>query len=181
MTSPNGEFLDLNAQARRHPNIVKLRSGVVRRTSPEPDRSHVESVTAAAPPAAAEKGPEPVAKKKTRTRLSDSDKIIALSRVESLVSAGEEVGKACRKVAKEFGASALSLARWRKERRANGKKSTPPPAKAAKKNRSGVEGYPPNTPMPVSIAGERLLELIDSAIEPTVRRIVREEIRRMLS
>ncbi len=205
MSISNGQFLDLNDRARlerQHPSITKLRPGVVRRNNhpePEPDRSMIEGFVAKGLGAEAavdsllgERRPqsearEMAAKKKARKRLSDGDKKIAIARVAALVKAGEELRVSARKVAKEFGVSPLSLERWTREARRSGE-SEPPRAgkkkRAARRvtgERTGTEGYPVGTPMPTSIAGERFLALIDGAIEPTVRRIVREEIRRMLS
>lgn len=207
MTVSTGDFLDMNAQRltrleRQHPNIHKLRPGVVRRGHPEPDRSNVEgfvakgaqaqaAVDAAVAQYAQESEPEPVAakkKKKARAKVDADTRAVAVARVDKLIGAGNPTGKAVASVAKELGVSESSIMNWRtaanhaKNHAAKRAASKPAKKKRASKSTNGaVAGFAPNTPMPTSVVGEHFIELILDAVGPTVRAIVREEIRRMLS
>lgn len=182
MTSPNGQFLDLNAARRQHPKLTRIHPGVVRRNHPEPDRSLVEGFIPTAPPLAAESEPEPVAaKKKARKRLTDGDKKVAIARVNSLVKAGEEIRKASKTVAKEFGCSALSLERWRRETLRNG--GGEPAAVKPTKKRAGKKKPAAALAAPVerdALATE-VLSAFAAWLDAGVREVVRQEIRRMLA
>lgn len=179
MTSPNGQFLDLNAQlVQRHPNIHKLRPGVVRRTHPEPDRSHVEGAPPPKPPTALdarEKEPEPVAAKKKRTRLDPETWEVAVARVQSLVGAGNTAKGSIEKVAKEHNVSFSALAK---------RYNDAPKPKAKKKARAAQpapNGAAPAVPVARDALATEVLSAFAAWLDAGVREVVRQEIRRMLA
>jgi hypothetical protein len=135
MTSiANGQFFDLNASQklqRQHPNITKLRPGVVRRNHPEPDRSHVEGAPPPAPPSPPAPEPAEMAGKKKRAVIDANTRAVAVARVNKLVAAGNPAMQAVAGVAKELGVSESSVLNWRTAAR----KSAPKVAKKAKKKR----------------------------------------------
>lgn len=173
----NGQFFDMNAQQGR-PSPPSSRP--IRRapSAPEP--------TAAMPP---ERKAEPVAaKRKKRAKVGADTRAVAVARVEKLIGAGNPAGKAVASVAKELGVSDSAVMNWRTAanhaKNHAAKKAAKKPAekkRASKKTSEAVAGFAPNTPMPASIVGEHFIELIQDAVGPIVRAIVREEIRRMLS
>jgi hypothetical protein len=178
MASPNGQFLDLNAA---HPNITRIRPGVVRRNRPappEPDRSMVEGFVPTPP----SKEPEPVAakkKKKARARVDANIRAIAVARVEKLIAADNPVSKATASVAKELGVSESAVTNWRTAAR----KAVPAkPAKRASKKAASRRAAPSegNGSSREALAHD-VLTAFAAWLDSGVREVVRQEIRRMLA
>lgn len=142
-TATVGEFISFNHQKQQHPNIVKLRPGVVRRNRPElePDRQFVDKAPAAEAP------PEMAAKKKPAKRnITDEDRAVAVARVEKLIGAGNATMKAVADVAKELGVSESSIYNWRTAANKSAGKPGKPGRKAkARKvsNGKATNGAPP--------------------------------------
>jgi uncharacterized protein YoaH (UPF0181 family) len=194
-------FMPLNADKRRPHNVVDMPPSSYRPSPPssrppEPDRAQIDipfeppkvekTLRSAPEPAAREEAPEVAAKKvkKKRTLVTDEQRVVAVARVEKLIAAGNPAGEATATVAKEFGVSESAVINWRTVARKQkpGKKAS----KRAPKREAGSP-KPANgaaaSPVPVAMAdiGEALVELLTNAMAHTVRIIVREEIRRMLS
>jgi uncharacterized protein YoaH (UPF0181 family) len=178
----NGEFIPLNVQRSLGGNVTKLRPGVVRRNRPvesEPDRSMVEGYVPTAPPPPPESEPEPVAAKKKRAKVDDGTREVAVARVDKLVAAGNPSGKAVATVAKELGVSESAVVNWRtKARKA---------PKAAKKTRKARQAAAAPAPAPAANGSSRealahdVLTAFAAWLDSGVRKVVRQEIRRMLA
>ena len=185
MTQP---FVDVNAQRltrlqRQHPNLTRIHPGVVRRSHAEPEpapppQTALDQLLEERP--AQSERPEPVAgkKKRTRAKVDENTRAVAVSRVEKLVQAGNAVSKATASVAKELGVSESSITNWRTA----AKKAPKPPkaTRAAKKTRAN--GAPPAES---NGAQQELATTVLAAfaawLDHGVREVVRQEIRRMLA
>lgn len=141
---------------------------------------------------------EPVAqkKKKKQSKISSLEtRQVAIARIQKLVAAGNGVGAATAKVAKELGVTKSAVDKWRQ--RAGETKA--PDAPAAPKARAARAAKAPDAPAhpahpggppspggelsqrELASIGEAFILLLASALDKPVRNIVAEELRRRLS